>query len=979
MAQVPYTPYATVNPPGSPGQAAMTHLDVQPSMFGPNAVPAAQMEMQTAGINKQTGEKLENFGQQQLELYNVAQLQDTLANQYYPSEAKIMGDFRSKQGQDAVAAAAPTIAALQANAKRIASTLPMSTQRQFMEYTTRRMGMNMESISSHADQQGKLYREQSSEAFNTSITNDAWSHFDDPKYVDNAAAQVDNNTRNYFRSIGASDQVIDQKAKAAVSHVYAGVITQHLNNENAVEADKVYQSNLDRLTGSDQLSLMRQIHTKRDDLQNRGIVNSLITGVDNDANHYATTGQDISTNPLRGGEQMPNGSHQPMARGQLINNPTNIKVSKTSWEGASGSRDGFVSFNSPEDGIAAAATNLKKYQEQGVTTISQMISRWAPSNDGNNTSGYISYVSKETGINPNDPVDMKNPDVVAKLIKAMINVEIGGQPYSDQQIAAGLARAGIGNAPKTVPSSRVSIPKSEKYEQVYGSPDAPGFEENNIVTVTAPWKDANGNAVRVRLHKDVADQAAQGFNEVWKAANQDQSVIHKWGMDVSDGGYNNRNIKGTNTKSTHSWGMAMDFDAEHNPDDTTSPHSMPDVVMDIMERHGFMNLGRDTGRDYMHFQYVPDALKQGQQGGTQLASTTIPQPPARSIPGQEPIMGQRSDWVRTHYAEKIQQAYDEVYTRTGNVVQAERSQVQMRTKLDSIIAEDNMANQNDLRIVQRAIGGFMSNSGHRVTSEQDLYGLNPQVRDAWERLKYHSPQAADGILKGMIPAAQRDDQQRYGDGFSPLLARIANPDLHHPDHIWHESQLYEAMTKGDLTYAGYEQLQAQIKRMQQDTGIAKAESELANTVRKSVIGDKSFRIGAEDTVQEHNQIEALMAKVAARRKVAEDAKVSPVDYLVPSNKYYIGQDIQNTDPMKQIQQVIGGWTPNTVQHAESKGVPPPQPQFPPIKDPKAPTDDEATAIKDADTLRAMWKANKISKEAAMAIAIKRKWIKPPAQ
>ena len=167
--------------------------------------------------------------------------------------------------------------------------------------------------------------------------------------------------------------------------------------------------------------------------------------------------------------------------------------------------------------------------------------------------------------------------------------------------------------------------------------------------------------------------------------------------------------------------------------------------------------------------------------------------------------------------------------------------------------------------------------------------------------------------------------------------------------------------------------------MQQDTGIAKAESDLANTVRKSVIGDKSFRIGAEDTVQEHNQIEALMAKVAARRKIAEDAKVSPVDYLVPSNKYYIGQDIQNTDPMKQIQQVIGGGTSDPVQHAESKGTPPPQPQFPPIKDPKAPTDDEAAAIKDADTLKAMWKAGKISKEAATAILIKRKWIRTPAQ
>lgn len=75
-----------------------------------------------------------------------------------------------------------------------------------------------------------------------------------------------------------------------------------------------------------------------------------------------------------------------------------------------GASTGFQQFASPQEGLAAIDKNLQSYGNQGVNTLSGIISKWAPPSE-NNTQAYISDVAKRLGIDPNQPLDMANPAV----------------------------------------------------------------------------------------------------------------------------------------------------------------------------------------------------------------------------------------------------------------------------------------------------------------------------------------------------------------------------------------------------------------------------------------------------------------------------------------------------------------------------------------------------------------------------------------
>lgn len=117
------------------------------------------------------------------------------------------------------------------------------------------------------------------------------------------------------------------------------------------------------------------------------------------------------TNPSSGG----NGS----LPGIVNNNPGNLKDPKTGQ---------FMTFASPQDGIAAADQNLLGYQTQhGINTLNGITARWAPKGDGNNDpAAYAQAVSQATGIAPDQKIDLTNPAVRGKVLQAMFDVETPG-------------------------------------------------------------------------------------------------------------------------------------------------------------------------------------------------------------------------------------------------------------------------------------------------------------------------------------------------------------------------------------------------------------------------------------------------------------------------------------------------------------------------------------------------------------------------
>ena len=78
------------------------------------------------------------------------------------------------------------------------------------------------------------------------------------------------------------------------------------------------------------------------------------------------------------------------ARGISNNNPGNLEYSKTNpWVGQTGDDGRFAKFETPEHGIRALGRNLMSYQRQGIDTVSEIINRWAPPTDKNDTMSYI--------------------------------------------------------------------------------------------------------------------------------------------------------------------------------------------------------------------------------------------------------------------------------------------------------------------------------------------------------------------------------------------------------------------------------------------------------------------------------------------------------------------------------------------------------------------------------------------------------------
>lgn len=130
------------------------------------------------------------------------------------------------------------------------------------------------------------------------------------------------------------------------------------------------------------------------------------------------------------------------ARGIRNNNPGNLEYSKTNpWVGQTGDDGRFAKFETPEHGIRALGRNLLSYQRQGIDTVSDIINRWAPSSDNNNTDAYIQAVCAQLGVTPDQQLDASNPDTLKALCASIIQHENGSQPYSDQQLATGVSAA----------------------------------------------------------------------------------------------------------------------------------------------------------------------------------------------------------------------------------------------------------------------------------------------------------------------------------------------------------------------------------------------------------------------------------------------------------------------------------------------------------------------------------------------------------
>lgn len=118
-----------------------------------------------------------------------------------------------------------------------------------------------------------------------------------------------------------------------------------------------------------------------------------------------------------------------MSRGLRNCNPGNIRQSRSKFKGeVRPSRDSaFKQFETMAYGYRAMFVLLDTYRTRyGLSTIREMISRWAPPTE-NFTEGYIRFVAERTGINADATVDSRSERDMVPIVAAMSEIENGAK------------------------------------------------------------------------------------------------------------------------------------------------------------------------------------------------------------------------------------------------------------------------------------------------------------------------------------------------------------------------------------------------------------------------------------------------------------------------------------------------------------------------------------------------------------------------
>lgn len=152
-------------------------------------------------------------------------------------------------------------------------------------------------------------------------------------------------------------------------------------------------------------------------------------------------------------------------------------------------------------------------------------------------------------------------------------------------------------------------PTQANVRAFYGEPGGPQCTAG-MVDLAYPMKiawDKNQIIRRFRCHSKVEAAFERIFQKT--LAHYGQAQVSKLALDIFGGCYNFRKMRGGNSWSMHSWGIAVDLDPENNQLKWTkakAKFAKPEYVpfWKIVESEGGVSLGRTKDYDWMHFQFA---------------------------------------------------------------------------------------------------------------------------------------------------------------------------------------------------------------------------------------------------------------------------------------------------------------------------------------------------------------------------------------
>jgi hypothetical protein len=101
----------------------------------------------------------------------------------------------------------------------------------------------------------------------------------------------------------------------------------------------------------------------------------------------------------------------------------------------------------------------------------------------------------------------------------------------------------------------------------------------------------------IRCHERAAESLSRALAAI--AAGANRGILSTYA-----GSFNLRRMRGGTSLSTHSWGIAIDFDPDRNGNRVHWPTQakMPIGIMEEFAREGWLSAGAFWSRDAMHFQ-----------------------------------------------------------------------------------------------------------------------------------------------------------------------------------------------------------------------------------------------------------------------------------------------------------------------------------------------------------------------------------------
>lgn len=156
-------------------------------------------------------------------------------------------------------------------------------------------------------------------------------------------------------------------------------------------------------------------------------------------------------------------------------------------------------------------------------------------------------------------------------------------------------------------------PLQSQCDTFYGNPRgadgsySPKWAAANLTHVACPWvlMMDKQHVPFITIHKKCADSLTRVLGNIWDAVGKDQGAIESLHYNLYSGSFNFRPMRGGVALSMHSYGVAIDWDAEDNPQHATKHLFRDDSLLVVkFKEEGWIWGGDWSGSsiDAMHVQ-----------------------------------------------------------------------------------------------------------------------------------------------------------------------------------------------------------------------------------------------------------------------------------------------------------------------------------------------------------------------------------------